>query len=91
MEVALVLQVALLAELELAQAEQFAQVEREVARAALEVELEVAVVDLVVCSDPVEVESLKAGQGQHQGADAQRVDRAQSSQTGIQEGSQVPQ
>ncbi len=52
-------------------------------------ELEVALVDLEVFSDPVEVESLEDGRGQHQGA-AQRVDRAQSSQTGIQEGSQVP-
>jgi hypothetical protein len=92
-EAVLALQVACQVELELARAEQVAQVEREVAQADFEavlVELEFVLVDLEVCSDPVEVENLEDGRGQHQGVDLQRVDRAQSSQTGIQDGSQVP-
>jgi len=53
--------------------------------AALE-EVEVVPVELEVA--PVELE---AGRGPHQEADEQRVGRAQSSQTGILEDSQVPQ
>ncbi len=53
-------------------------------------ELEVAPVGLEVA--PVELEvALEAERGRHQEADDQRVGRAQSSQTGILEDSQVLQ
>jgi len=53
------------------------------------VDPKVAQVELEVCADLVEVENCEDGRRPHLEADAQRVGRAQSSQTGILDGSQV--